>query len=168
MASYNNQTSFNKVNFIPRSFHYSVTIDGFPNLTFTEASGLQAELTTEDVIVGGRNNNVYKLPLRVKHSNLVLKRAFNTKIIAGAVSQNNELYTTWLNDILHKEGNFDTPIKLKNISVILEDPQGEKLMSWDIVGAYPVKWLISNYNAKENTVAIETIEFVYQSAKMNF
>ena len=79
MASYNNQTSFNKVNFIPRSFHYSVTIDGFPNLTFTEASGLQAELTTEDVIVGGRNNNVYKLPLRVKHGNLVLKGTNSVK-----------------------------------------------------------------------------------------
>ena len=168
MASYNNQTSFNKVNFIPRSFHYSVTIDGFPNLTYTEASDLQSELTTEDVIVVGRNNKVYKQQLRVKHGNLVLKRAFNTKIVAGAVSQNNEFYTTWLNDILHKDGNFDTPIVLKNINVILEDPQGEKLMSWDIVGAYPVKWLISNYSAKENTVAIETIEFAYQSAKMNF
>lgn len=42
---------------------------------------------TEDLIVGGRNNNVYKLPLRVKHSNLVLKRAFNTKIIAEQLAK---------------------------------------------------------------------------------
>lgn len=157
-------------NFVPRSFHYSVEIEGYDNLTFTEVSGLQAEMVTEELIVGGRNNNVFKLPVRVKHSNLVLKRAFNTSIVADQVKRNTPIYTDWLNKILHKDGNLDNHQVnnlFKNISIDLIDPEGNVMMNWYITDAYPVKWLISNYSAKENTLAIETIEFTYISVDMD-
>lgn len=157
-------------NFVPRSFHYSVEIEGYDNLTFTEVSGLQAEMVTEELIVGGRNNNVFKLPVRVKHSNLVLKRAFNTSIVADQVKRNTPIYTDWLNKILHKDGNLDNHQVnnlFKNISIDLIDPEGNVIMNWYITDAYPVKWLISNYSAKENTLAIETIEFTYISVDMD-
>ena len=156
-------------NFVPRSFHYEVEIDGYEKLTFTEVSGLQAELVTEDLNVGGRNNNVFKLPVRVKHSNLVLKRAFNTSINANKVKKNTAIYTDWLNHLLQKDANLDKfklSQKFKNISVKLIDPEGNSLMEWNIQNAYPVKWLLSNFSAKENTLAIETIEFTYISVDM--
>ena len=57
-------------------------------------------------------------------------------------------------------------LELKNIVVKLLDPKGNELMSWEIEGAYPVKWSISNLNATENNVAVETIEFAYQSVRL--
>ncbi|MEO5583031.1 MAG: phage tail protein [Saprospiraceae bacterium] len=157
-------------NFVPRSFHYTVDIQGYSQLTFTEVSGLQAEMVTEELNVGGRNNNVYKLPVRVKHSNLVLKRAFNTSIFANKVKKNTPIYTDWLDKILNKGANLDNhKIKetTKDITVNLIDPEGNNLMVWSVKSAYPVKWLISNYSAKENTLAIETIEFTFISIEMN-
>jgi phage tail-like protein len=35
-------------------------------------------------------------------------------------------------------------------------------MVWNIVGAYPVKWEVSEFNAEENKLAIETIELKYR------
>lgn len=35
-------------------------------------------------------------------------------------------------------------------------------MVWNIVGAYPVKWDVSEFNAEENKLAIETVELKYR------
>ncbi len=45
---------------------------------FTEASGLSAEVETFSYNEGGRNDYIHKLPTRMKHPNLVLKRGMTT------------------------------------------------------------------------------------------
>ncbi|HMY84541.1 MAG TPA: phage tail protein [Saprospiraceae bacterium] len=152
--------------YIPLSFQFSVTIDG-ETLSFSEASGLHSEMVVEELRVGGRNDRVYSLPVRVKNTNLVLKRAFNTNIKpSNKVERNKPLYTDWINKVLYEDGNLNVRLELKNIVVKLLDPKGNELMSWEIEGAYPVKWSISNLNATENNVAVETIEFAYQSVRL--
>lgn len=153
--------------YIPLAFQFSVLIDG-ETLSFSEVGGLQSELMVEELKVGGRNDRVYKLPSRVKNSNLVLKRAFNTNIKPNKkVERNKSLYIKWINKNLYEDGNLNVPIELKDIVVKLLNPKGKELMSWNVKGAYPVKWSISNLNAKENNVAIETIEFAYQSVRLD-
>ena len=66
--------------FIPRSYYYRVVIEG-TEMGFSEVTGLQSEMVTEEVNIGGFNNHVFRLPVRVKHANLVLKRAFNTNLL---------------------------------------------------------------------------------------
>jgi len=157
-------------NFIPRSYYYEVEISGM-KMTFSEVSGLQSELVTEDLAVGGRNDHVFKLPVRVKHQNLVLKRAFNVSLKEdGQVEKTTGFYNDVISPLLHKEGNLDN----KNIynvcriiTITLIDPDGTSLMSWTVNNAYPVKWQLSNLNARENTVAIESIEFAYLFLQMN-
>ena len=150
-------------NFIPRSFYYKVDISGTV-LTFAEVSGLSSEMVTEELNVGGMNEGVIKLPVRVKHPNLVLKRAFNINMNGSQVTKNTSLYTDWLNKILLEPANLDDHNLVnscKQITVTLVDPDGSDLLVWYLGNAFPVKWQLSNLSAKENTVAIETIEFSY-------
>ncbi len=150
-------------NFIPRSFYYKVDIAG-DILSFAEASGLQSELVTEELNVGGMNEGVYKLPIRVKHPNLVLKRAFNINVNCSQVTKNTPLYNDWLNKILIEPANLDNHNIMqtsRTITVTLVDPDGTELLIWSLANAFPVKWQLANLSAKENAVAIETIEFSY-------
>ena len=55
--------------------------------------------------------------------------------------------------------NFDfQPI---NLIVSLLNEQHQPLLSWNVVHAYPVKWAISDFNAEESKLVIETIELTY-------
>jgi phage tail-like protein len=36
------------------------------------------------------------------------------------------------------------------------------LMTWHIVNAYPTKWTVSDLNASNNAVMIETLQLFYQ------
>lgn len=160
--------------FIPRSYYYRVTIDG-DEMGFSEVTGLQSELVTEEVNVGGWNSHTFKLPIRVKHSNLVLKRAINTKVLNNVVynpgDSKSKIYDNWIKKVLYMDGNLNKKLKekdlLKDIAVYLIDPNGEVIMSWTVMKALPVKWNLSNMNAKESAVAIETIEFVYQTVVLD-
>lgn len=159
-------------NFIPRSYYYEVEISG-TKMTFSEVSGLQSELVTEDLAVGGRNDHVFKLPVRVKHQNLVLKRAFNVSLKEdGQVEKTSWFYKDVIAPILYKDGNLNNKkvyniCRMIKIDLIAPDADGTSLMSWIVNHAYPVKWQLSNLNARENTVAIESIEFAYSSLQMN-
>ena len=53
---------------------FKLTIDHKEVAYFTEVSGLAAEIETLTYNEGGRNDHVHKLPTRMKHPNLVLKR----------------------------------------------------------------------------------------------
>ncbi|MFO0795329.1 MAG: phage tail protein [Candidatus Brocadiaceae bacterium] len=40
--------------------------------------------------------------------------------------------------------------------------KGEPLRTWNVVNAIPRKWVVSDLNASENSVVIETMEFSYR------
>ena len=46
--------------------------------------------------------------------------------------------------------------------VILLNEKGEPLRTWKISHAIPKKWLISDLNANENALVIETMELSYR------
>ena len=61
----------------PPVFAFRVDIDGAESDTsFQEVSGLEVQFETEDVVEGGQNRFVHRLPTRTKYSNLLLKRGF--------------------------------------------------------------------------------------------
>jgi len=49
-----------------------------------------------------------------------------------------------------------------DINVILMNKQGQSLRTWNVAHAIPKKWLISDLNANENSVVIETMELSYR------
>lgn len=141
----------------PVAFQFLVTIENAnspEDMAFAEASGLDVEIEIETVVEGGENTFVHRLPKAAKHSNLVLKRG-----IAGA---SNEL-ARWCKEVL--EGGFIKTIKPRSIIVSLCDIENTPLRTWAFSNAYPVKWSTGGLDASKNAIAIETIEFAYNTVR---
>lgn len=143
----------------PTGFHFKVEflgVDGMDSDTeqrFQEVSGLSFEIETEDLVEGGENRFVYKLPKRAKYPNLVLKRGMlqGTALMQWIKSAMNTYFTALVYDFSPAD-----------ILVTLLDEAGEPLAAWNVVSAYPVKWSTSNFSAKENAVVVETLELAYK------
>lgn len=137
----------------PVSFYFKVVFQGAPKIEdagFMEVSGLKEELEVTEVQEGGGNDFFHQVPMRVKHGNLVLKRALE--------GLNNPL-EAWIKETL--EGGFARKIKPRNIVVMLLDANGKALRCWWCSNAYPVKWEVSGFHSQENKLAIETLELCY-------
>ena len=52
-----------------------------------------------------------------------------------------------------------------DIYVSLLNSKHVPVANWQVIKAYPIKWSISNFNAEENSLAIETIELAYKYFK---
>ncbi|MGZ4846247.1 MAG: phage tail protein [Halobacteriota archaeon] len=127
-------------------FRFLVEIDGLLVGGFSDVSGLEVEIETEDVHEGGVNDSVHTLPRVVKHPHLVLKRG-----IADATA-----LWDWMDDAAQGV------ISLRTVRVILIDADGREAWHWVCDSAYPVKWTGPELKASSNAVAMETLELVYR------
>jgi phage tail-like protein len=136
----------------PPAFFFVVYVDGFPTDTsFQEVSGLQVEIETEEVIEGGQNRYVHRLPVRTKYSNLVLKR--------GVVTIPS-FFGNWLDKAVSLGP--VRKVEARTIVVQLLDQTWIPLVSWKVFGAYPLRWEHSALNSTANEVLTETVELSYQ------
>jgi phage tail-like protein len=141
----------------PVAFYFRVsfgTAATDADCSFSEVSGIAAEMETETVVEGGENRFLYTRPKAAKHSNLVLKRG-----VAPCTSR----LVTWCRDVL--EGGLGQPITTQLIRVALMDESGQALRLWTFDGAYPVKWEVNPFQSSKNEVAIEKMEFSYLNFK---
>lgn len=130
---------------VPASRFY-LEIASVVEAVFTEVSGLQLEMETQDVEEGGVNGFTRRVPGRVKVSNLTLKRG---------MTRSNDFLKWFMST---GPGAVDR----RNISLVLYDVQGEKLASWHFQNAYPVKWVGPQFTADGNAVAVETVELAHE------
>jgi len=131
-------------------FYYKVEFSIGKNkndVRFQSVSGLSVEYEYEDYKEGGENRFVHKLPVRTKYADLVLKRGMLT---------DSEVIKWCLAAFRDRE------FKPSDIDVILMNEKGEPLRTWNITRAIPKKWSVSDLNANENALVIETLELTYQ------
>ncbi|MCP4690084.1 MAG: phage tail protein [Desulfobacterales bacterium] len=139
----------------PVAFYFLVKIGGSgADSSFQEVSGIGSEIDLEEVVEGGENSFVHRLPKGVKHPKLSMKR--------GIAEKSSEL-VTWCRKILESE--FDSKIETKLIEVSLLDENAKNLRKWTFADAYPVNWEIDPFNSTKNEVAIEKIDFSYNLLK---
>jgi phage tail-like protein len=137
----------------PVSFYFSVKFSGVSSTndsSFAEASGLDAERGIVEIAEGGENRFSHRVPDRAKYGNLVLKR--------GLMASSSDLFN-WCKEAL--ESDLGQLLKPKEIDVSLLDPEGDPLLTWNFTRAWPVKWTVAGFDAKENAVALETLELAY-------
>jgi phage tail-like protein len=135
----------------PVGFHFKVEVTGCSNdldVRFTDVSGLSVEMGTEEVAEGGENRFIQKYPTRTKYPELVLKR--------GLVLPDSGIWT-WAKKCLE-----DYVIEPRSIFIKLLNEAHEPLMTWNVVGAYPTKWAVSDLGASNNAVVIESLQLFYQ------
>jgi phage tail-like protein len=136
----------------PPVFAFRVDIDGAESDTsFQEVSGLEVQFETEEVVEGGQNRFVHRLPTRTKYSNLILKR--------GVVTQQSA-FGGWVSRAL--SGGLVQQSGPKTINVKLVNEKNQPLIAWNVFGAYPLRWEHTPLNAMGNDVLIETVELNYQ------
>src|SRR5947209_5021359 len=120
---------------------FYVTIDKDPVAVFTEVSGLQVQMDVTEYEEGGNNEFVHRLPGRTRVSNLTLKRG---------MTRSNAFYQ-WQAEVAQGH------ITRRNVSVVMYDAAGEKLVQWDFVNAYPVKWVGPQLVSDGTATSIETL-----------
>lgn len=136
-------------NAFPTSRFY-IEIDGINKAVFTEAEGLQIEVDVTEYEEGGNNGFVHRLPGRVRVSNLTLKR--------GLV-QSNQLYK-WQTEIAQGK------VTRRNVSVVMYDPAGTEVIRWNLIKAYPVRWIGPSFRVNEQVAAIETLELAHAGLEL--
>ncbi len=137
----------------PVSFYFEARIagqSGDVDASFAEVSGLDAEREVAEIKEGGENRFAHRVPGRAGHGNLVLKR--------GLMLASSALFD-WCKTVL--EDDLDSAIETKDISVSLLSPDGSPLITWNITRAWPVKWQVAAFKAKDNEIAMETLELAY-------
>lgn len=138
----------------PPGFHFLVVIEMFPqtpqDFRFQSVSGLSVDIPTEAVAEGGENRFKHQMPGVPQYGKLVLKRGmFIGSFISG-----------WFRNATE---NFE--IEPKNIIISLLNDLHIPLTTWHVFNAYPVKMNISEFNAEQNTLVIETLELAFQHYK---
>ncbi|PTA67234.1 hypothetical protein C8263_13775 [Deinococcus arcticus] len=124
---------------------YHVAIDGLEHAAFNEVSGLQIETETMDFIEGGVNDRVLRLPVRSKMGNITLKR--------GVVSGQQLL--EWYLSVV---GGY---LDVRNVTIIVYQPNGSVLVRFELLQAYPVKWSGPQFAGSGDAVAVETLELAH-------
>lgn len=143
-------------NFLP-AFHFNVSFSKLKvddkeeepgDIAFCEVSGIGAELQIEEVVEGGENQFVHRLPKPAKYSNLKLKKA-----MTAAPS----LLIEWAEQAIYY-------MKFSTCTVTVSIMKDDKhpLASWKFEHAYPVKLEISDLDAKKGEIVIETLELAYR------
>lgn len=136
----------------PVGFHFKVEFQDLENkiqindYQFQSVSGLSVDLETEEIAEGGENRFKHKIPVRTKYPNLVLKRGL---LIDSELIE-------WCRNAIE---NFE--IKPINLTVMLLNEKHEALLTWSVTHAYPVKWVVEDFNAAENKLVIESLELTY-------
>lgn len=134
----------------PVGFHFKVEFD-LTGVTdndsrFRDVTGLSSEVSVTPLPEGGENRFVHQLPTGVDYQPLVLKRGMVTD--SGVIQ--------WVRNTLE---NF--VFEPTNVTISLLNQNHEPLRTWQLVNAWPKKWSISDFNAQDNSVVIETLELEY-------
>ena len=138
---------------VPVAFSFKVTfvtpgiVSSGADCSFQEVHGLTQTVPTLDVPEGGQNQYVQKLPQVPTYSDLVLTR--------GVITDSNLIL--WLR-LAFEQFQF-TPATIQ-ISLLGTDAQ--PVVTWQVFGAYPVKWSVNNFGGRSNELALETLELKYQ------
>ncbi len=140
----------------PVGFHFKVEfldVGGLADkdVLFQEVSGLTAELEVESLKEGGENRFTHKLPTRATYQDVVLKRGL---LVSSDLVK-------WMTDAIE---NLD--IQTTSVIITLLNEEHQPLQAYQLYNAYPKKWSISNLNAQESQLVVETLELTYQYFKI--
>jgi phage tail-like protein len=132
---------------------------------FAECTGLQMETKVFEYNEGGRNDTTLKFPQTTTYGNITLKRG---------ITLSNDLIE-WHLDIV--EGRFErNPRPPRNptgtfnqnraIAIILQNELGLDVKRWNLINAFPVKWVGPDLKATGTEVAFEALEIAHEGIQL--
>lgn len=136
----------------PAGFHFAVIffIGGvIPNpldIRFKKVSGISSEISTTPIKEGGENLFTHRLPDRVSYQNLVLERGM---VMGSPIAAE---FNVAMSSLQFNPG---------NVLVALLNDFGLPISAWFFWKTYPVKWSVSDLDATNSSVLVETMELAY-------
>ncbi len=135
----------------PVGFHFAVVIEMFPqtpqDFRFQSVTGLSVDIPSESITEGGENRFKHQFPGTPQFGKLQLKRG----LFKGSFIMN------WCKNAID---NF--VFEPHNVIITLLNEKHIPTAAWHVFNAYPTKWSVSEFNAEQNTLAIESLELTYQ------
>jgi phage tail-like protein len=129
------------------SFNFLLEIDGIVKAGFSEVTGLNAESNVIEYREGDEGITARKLSGLNKFGNVTLKRG---------VSLDVDMFN-WHKDVM------DGDIKrVTSMSIVLRDEKQTEAVRWNLLNAWPVKWMGPDLKANASEIAIEALEITHE------
>jgi phage tail-like protein len=140
----------------PSAACFSLDIDGISVGSFTEIGGLGVTIETEDLVEGGENGFVRRLPKGMKWQNVVLKRGVT----------DSDALLGWLSEYSGPglEAQACSP-KRRTVTVRVHRPNGATLHAWELYEAMPVRWTGPRLSSTARELALEELEVTHCGLK---
>lgn len=119
--------------------------------SFTEASGLEVEVTPIEYRNGSEEITVRKIPGLKKFTNITLKRG-----ITGDIDFWNWILAAMEGQVQRTEG-----------SIIMQDENKQEVLRWNFKRAWPIKFTGPGLNAANNEIAMETLEICHEGLEID-
>lgn len=132
-----------------RNFRFRLEIDGITQAGFQECAFADTSVEVVEYREGPDPTHPRKLSGQAKYGDVTLK---------WGITDNTDLYD-WFVQVLEKgaEGNR------RNIGITLVDEAGNDKSRWDLENCWPKKYDPTDFNAKGNDLAIESLEICTES-----
>lgn len=135
----------------PVGFHFRVEFD-VPGATdrdmrFRDVSGLTMELEEFSYNEGGENRFSHKFPVRGRYPDLVLKRGL---LVDSGLRG-------WIKNAIDS-----LVVSPATVWVTLLNAEHQPLQTYSVFGAWPKKWVISDFGAEASEIVIESLELSYK------
>jgi len=124
-------------------FRFVVDVENERQAAFTECTLPTLEWEVEEVKEGGLNTYIHQLPGRRKAARISLKNGVGKGKLLD-----------WYLEAIKQAA------KRKPLTITLMDLKHQPLIVWNIQNAYPVKWGGPQLKSDDNTIAIQTLEFL--------
>ncbi|MGK7926385.1 MAG: phage tail protein [Spirulina sp.] len=132
-------------------FHFTVDWGG-ERVGFSEVSGLTQEVQAIEYREGSYPEySALKMPGIPKYSNVTLKR--------GVIGSDKDFFK-WLNTVKMNK------VERRDLTINLLNEEGQPVMTWQVLRAFPVKVEGPQLKATGNEVAIESIELANEGIKV--
>lgn len=128
------------------TFRFVVEVDGILAAGFSEVTGLEVEIETEEYNEGGINTHSHSLPVRAGYPNLTLRRGLTDSPL---------LY-------LWTQATVEGKVVRKSGRIFMQDETGVPTWGWTFLDAYPVKWTGPELQSDQSTVAMESLELAHE------
>jgi phage tail-like protein len=141
---------------LPLADQFLFEVDGVEIGVFREVFGLQVTVQVEEIIEGGQNGFVHKLPSRMSWPNLVFRRG---------LTQSDALFN-WMSKS-SGEGFAGNQNKLTRSSgaVTALDAVGGRLRSWEFQSVFAVRWKGPDFAVGTTQALEEELEVAHHGFK---
>ena len=128
------------------TFSFLVEIDGITVAGFSEVTGIELEVETEEYREGGVNDYAHQLAKNASYPRLVLKR--------GMVDAT--VLCDWQTEVAQGI------VQRRNVHIVLLDEVHNEKWRWRCLQAYPVRWSGPELRASDANAAIESLVLVHK------